>query len=36
MEEFFDGIEETNIEVIEVEESENDFKIKITEKQNGK
>jgi predicted hydrocarbon binding protein len=36
MEEFFDDIEETNIEVIEVEESENDFKIKITEKQNGK
>jgi len=36
MGEFFDGIEETNIEVIEVEESENDFKIKITEKQNGK
>ena len=36
MGEFFDDIEETNIEVIEVEESENDFKIKITEKQNGK
>ena len=35
-EELFDDIEETNIEVIEVEESENDFKIKITEKQNGK
>jgi len=36
MEAYFEDFEETTIEVIEIEENDDEFKITITEKQNGK